>query len=327
MENSKEMEELKEELGQLARESGIDLVGVAPVERFSGAPEGRKPQDLLDGARSVVSLAARIPVGTLLTAPNYSFLQFGWLRLNEILNLATYRLTVLLEDREFISMPMPAARDCGAPEILSEEPNPEVKFMGSFSERHAAEQAGLGHVGLAGPLITREFGANVRLGSLLTTAELPPDPLIEGELCQPEICGYRCVKLCPWDAIPEEGLVSQMRCMYGETGIHDRLEPLKKMSEVDDLINSSRAMAYLDSGPPNCARCQIGCPMDPRLTKLPQKMREKGQLPPFDGEVALEFRDPDRDERVAAGTVGEAAAGVAKSAAKSRVREPEAVES
>ena len=326
MEDLNEMQELKEGLVKLARESGIDLIGVAPVERFSGAPEGRKPQDLLRGARSVVSLAVRVPVGTLLTAPNFSFLQFGWLRLNEILNLATYRMTIYLEDREFITMPMPAARDSAAPEILSEEPNPEVKFMGSFSERHAAEQAGLGQIGLAGPLITREFGANVRLGSLLTTAELPPDPLLEGELCQPEVCGYHCVKICPWDAIPEEGLVSQMRCMFGETGIHGKLEPLREMSEVDELIISSNGMAYINSGPPNCARCQIDCPMDPRLTKLPSKMREKGQLPPFESDVALQFERRRHVEQGTAGTVGDAAAGAAKTATKPRVREPAASE-
>ncbi|MFQ5895931.1 MAG: hypothetical protein ACE5JJ_09000 [Nitrospinota bacterium] len=264
------MEKLKEEVKTLARESGIDLVGVAPSERFTGAPRGHRPKDLLRGARSVIALAVRIPAGTLRTAPNYSFLQFGWLRLNEILNLAAYRLAIFLEDRGFISMPMPCARDSGAPRILREEPEPEIRYMGSFSERHAAELAGLGTIGLSGCLITREFGANVRLGSVLTTAPLPPDPPLEENLCIPEECGYRCVKLCPYEAISREGTLSHFRCAAARSG-HD-IGHYRKLSALPDLLVSSKAMAYTDSGPTTCAICQIRCPMDPRLCSLPKKM-------------------------------------------------------
>jgi len=267
------MEKLKSEITKLVRKSGIDLVGVAPVGRFAGAPEGHRPGDLLRDAKNVVSLAVRIPVGTLLTAPNYSFLQFGWLRLNEILNLAAYHLAILLEDRGFTTMPMPAARDSGAPEIIREGPKPEIQFMGSFSERHAAELAGLGQIGLSGCLITEKFGANVRLGSVVTTAELPPDPLFEGELCVPHKCGFICVKLCPWDAISEENGLSHFACATEQRGLD--IEHYKSLNELPDLLVSSRSMAYTNSGPPTCAICQISCPMDPRLTSLPKKLKEK----------------------------------------------------
>ena len=272
------METLKKEILEIARGAGIDLVGVAPVERFSEAPQGYRPHDLLRGARSVISFAARVPVGTLLTAPNYSFLQFGWLRLNEILNLAAYRTAVFLEDRGFISMPMPAARDEGTPRILREEPEPEIRYMGSFSERHAAELAGLGQIGLSGCLITREFGANVRLGSVLTTAALPSDPPCEERLCVPEKCGYLCMRICPWEAISKEGSLSHFRCAGKRSG-HD-IGYYKKVSSLPDLLFSSKAMAYTDAGPTTCAICQIRCPMDPRLTSLPRKLREKGLLAP-----------------------------------------------
>lgn len=265
------MERLKRELIKLARESGIDLVGVAPAERFSGAPQGRRPEELLRGARSVISFAARIPTGTLLTAPNYSFLQFGWLRLNEILNLAAHRLAIFLEDRGFLSMPMPAARDYGPPQILREEPEPEIRYLSSFSERHAAELSGLGEIGISGCLITREFGANVRLGSLLTTASLPPDPPFEEKLCLPEKCGYLCVRLCPWDAITEDGTLSHFRCVAKRSG--HGIDYYEKLLALPDLTVASKAMAYTDTGPTTCAICQIRCPMDPRLNSLPKKTK------------------------------------------------------
>ena len=263
------MEKLKEEARKLALDTGVDLMGVAPAERFSKAPEGHRPVDLLRGAQSVISFAVRIPVGTLLTAPNYSFLQFGWLRLNEILNLAAHRLAILFEDRGYISMPMPAARDSGSAEIIREEPDPEIHYMGSFSERHAAELAGVGRIGLSGCLITKKFGAHVRLGSILTTAALSPDPLVEEDLCLPEKCGRLCVRVCPWDALSEEGVLSHFRCTAGRSG-HD-ISHYKKMSTLPPLLAASRAMAYTDSGPTTCAICQIRCPMDPRMRSLPAR--------------------------------------------------------
>jgi epoxyqueuosine reductase len=267
------VEKLKEDAIKLALDTGVDLLGVAPVERFSKAPEGHLPGDLLRDAQSVVSFAVRIPVGTLLTAPNFSFLQFGWLRLNEILNLTAHRLAIFFEDRGYISMPMPAARDSGSPKIIREEPDPEIQYMGSFSERHAAELAGLGRIGISGCLITKKFGAHVRLGSILTTASLPPDPLVEEALCLPEKCGHLCVRLCPWDAISKEGVLSHFRCASGRSD-HD-IGHYKKISMIPPLLAASKAMAYTDSGPTTCAICQIRCPMDPRITSLPEKMKKE----------------------------------------------------
>lgn len=49
------------ELKAVARNLGADLAGIAPVERFAGAPEGFKPTDIMPGAQSVVVMAKRIP--------------------------------------------------------------------------------------------------------------------------------------------------------------------------------------------------------------------------------------------------------------------------
>lgn len=58
MKESKEEKDVRltEEVKQLILSNDIDLVGVAPVERFVNAPQGHKPEDLLPGARSVISL-------------------------------------------------------------------------------------------------------------------------------------------------------------------------------------------------------------------------------------------------------------------------------
>jgi hypothetical protein len=52
-----------ESVKQFALENGASLVGVAPVERFGGAPTGHHPADILPGTKSVVVCAQPIPAG------------------------------------------------------------------------------------------------------------------------------------------------------------------------------------------------------------------------------------------------------------------------
>jgi len=46
-------------LKSLALKSGVDLCGIAPVERFRGAPEGFRPTDIYPSAKSVLVFANR----------------------------------------------------------------------------------------------------------------------------------------------------------------------------------------------------------------------------------------------------------------------------
>jgi epoxyqueuosine reductase QueG len=67
-----------------------------------------------------------------------------------------------------------------------------------FSHRHAAFLAGLGNFGINNTLLTPEFGPRVRFASILTAAEIEPDPVLEKPLCTR--C-QRCVKACPVHAL------------------------------------------------------------------------------------------------------------------------------
>lgn len=52
--------DLTHALTEMAKGAGASLTGVAPVERFAGAPRGHHPQDLLPGAQSVFTFGMRI---------------------------------------------------------------------------------------------------------------------------------------------------------------------------------------------------------------------------------------------------------------------------
>ena len=77
-------------------------------------------------------------------------------------------------------------------------------------ERYWAVRAGVGTVGLSGKLIVPGAGADVVLGEVLTTAELPTTPPLSVELC--DGCG-RCVEACPAGALDGRGGVDARKCL------------------------------------------------------------------------------------------------------------------
>jgi len=191
-----------DELKQYALDSGADLVGVAPVERFDGAPAGHQPEDILPGARSVIACARRIPAG-ILDGPATSY-QRAMDVIYDQLDLVACQVALFLEAEGGRAIPVPA-----------DEPyrhwEPERRYgRGDMSHKHAAQAAGLGRLGKNSLLITRQFGNRVHLVSVVTDVYLAPDPVLDWDPC-PEGCTL-CVKACPAGAIGEDQRVEQSLC-------------------------------------------------------------------------------------------------------------------
>ena len=75
-----------------------------------------------------------------------------------------------------------------------------TEFHPDFSHRYGALAAGIGRLGWSGNLLTREHGALVELGSVLTSATLTPDTPIPDKWHPCDRCKM-CSLVCPVEMI------------------------------------------------------------------------------------------------------------------------------
>jgi len=200
-----------EKVKHFAVEAGqVDLVGIGNIERWEGAPRDMDPRTIMPRARSVVVFVKRILRGCYRGIdegthwPSYT--AFGYAGLGRMLGKANYKLCRYIEDHGYEAAPMsPVAttRECGprGPKVAPDKPRREV----AIHHRIAAVLAGVGEMGWSKVLLTEELGPRQRIGILLTDAELEPDPVRVGCIC--DRC-KRCVAECPGGAIPKDKSVS-----------------------------------------------------------------------------------------------------------------------
>jgi epoxyqueuosine reductase QueG len=167
---------------EVARAGGAALVGVAAVGE--GVPE-----EFAAMPRAVVAAVplSRGVVETCVTAPTRIY-SYHYRVVNAALDNIACRVASFLESRGHVTLAVPASQ------IVDWE-----IVMGAVSHQRLAQLAGLGFVGRHNLLVTRQFGAAVRLVSVFTDAPLEPDEPAEGH------CGEcrACRSACPAGAIGE----------------------------------------------------------------------------------------------------------------------------
>lgn len=215
-----------------ALELGADAVGIAPMERFEGAPDGMDPRHIYPEAKSLIGLLFRIPRGYIRGIEEgthfFQYPSMGYAAINEDFAPATlYNLGRLIEDHGYEAAVFrntggrgPISDMTGksgieeSPEegnkrainysrpAASGRPAPDIQFH----FRIAAFICGLGEIGWSKMLLSPDFGPLNRQAFLFTDAELVPDPLYSG----PPICNkcMACAAACPGKCIDREKSVS-----------------------------------------------------------------------------------------------------------------------
>jgi ferredoxin len=195
-----------------AKALGADLVGIASMDRYEGAPLQMDPRQIMPEARSMIVMAFRVMRGSLRGIEegtffsNYSAMGYGGLTYL-YMPLVVINLCRFLEDNGKEAIPIGHQSDWRAVDgdgftrkgySRPVEPGraaPDVMIH----LRIAGYLAGLGEIGYSKVFLTPQFGPRQRLGVVLTEAELEPDPIYEG----PKLCTrcMACVKECPGNAI------------------------------------------------------------------------------------------------------------------------------
>jgi epoxyqueuosine reductase QueG len=225
--------EIKDFCRQVLR---LDICGIGGVERFAATPEGHRPEQLLPGALSVLSIGLPIlpasydwdrrlegsslyPEFEIVASKNtvpaarqetvvHIRNEIGTGAYRALYDLVSERLDVLTyEIGRYLLMK-------GYNVLWYQTSSPIMVSLAKtggdtwrkrylvspFSQAIAGLMSGLGNLGINHCLLTETYGPRLRLNSIITDAPLAPDPVIENPLCIE--CG-KCVKACPVGALGE----------------------------------------------------------------------------------------------------------------------------
>ena len=196
--------------------SDMDYVGICPASALDNEPAGRRPTDLLPGAKSVVVFGRRLisgsvqskfrafEDGTFGATSSYSAHSFV-LAINHLCMKETYDIAQYLE-KSFGCFAMPLTNN------VLQAVQPEGNYVPFFANPNksglpidiykAAVAAGLGEMGWNHRVITPDAGPRVYLCAIVTDLEFDEyDKPYAGErLCDPKKCG-RCAEVCPAHAL------------------------------------------------------------------------------------------------------------------------------
>jgi epoxyqueuosine reductase len=188
MEKDSNNESLKRGIIRKSKQMGANIIGFAPIgrwEQFNEINPEYFPHHIYKFTKSVIVLGVQIFIPMIDTTPSIIYSEL-YNTSNRLLDDIAYKLSGFLVMKGFKTAFFP--RD-GYGDISLLVNKPEA----AFSHVIAGRYAGLGTIGFNHTLLTEKYGPRVRLVSVLTDAILPPDDLLEKDLCiQCKLCKNRC---------------------------------------------------------------------------------------------------------------------------------------
>lgn len=203
------MQSLSARIKFLITEMGAPLIGIASLKALSDAPPSADPRYLLPDANAVISFALpldRRRTDDFLAKRSWSPHCADRKETVQKLYRTGDRVADLLRSEGFSALNVDINNNY-RPEEGAADVSEMTEFHPQFSHRYAAVAAGIGRLGWSGNLMTREYGALVELGSVITSADLPPDTPIPNSDHPCDGCRV-CTAVCPVGMIPPRGSTS-----------------------------------------------------------------------------------------------------------------------
>ncbi|MCR8660072.1 tRNA epoxyqueuosine(34) reductase QueG [Paenibacillus endoradicis] len=247
-------QKLKDELKQVARDLGIDAIGIASPDPFVvlkerlirhrelGRESGFEAKDLdrrtdpsliFDRPKSIIAIAVAYS-SKLENAPKSEegarrgiMARSAWGNdYHHILRDRMLKLEAWLRERE--------------PDLRSES----MVDTGELSDRAVAERAGIGFSAKNCSIISPELGSWIYLGEIITNLPLPPDEEVT------EQCGTctKCIDACPTGALVGPGELDSQKCV-------------SFLTQTKGMI-SDEHMRKIGNRLYGCDTCQIVCPIN-----------------------------------------------------------------
>ena len=255
-----------EQVKQLAKSLGADLVGVASAETLNAFPPDplwpQTPDRISTDCQSIVVIASRIPVAVFRAKVAATVQYMDMLVLRRMDRIA-HKLALALEEAGH------AAFVTAAQETDWDFKNASY---GRLSTRHLGVEAGLGTLGLEVNILTPEFGPRIYLTGILTEAKLQPDQRITEQVCIGESCS-RCLHSCPTDAVGHFD-IDKRKCAEAaqEFGFMTSLPLFQRLIEASneerkDLVRSRDMFGFWQGllrvvgSFGDCPRCLAVCPV------------------------------------------------------------------
>ena len=176
-----------EELKEIAIKEGATLFGVGDV---SDLPVEFMRESAWKGLSYGISMAVRLSKAILediVDHPTKVYF-YHYRQLNIFLDQLAIKITNFIQNKGYRALPIPASQ------VIDWQ-----NQRGHLSHKEVARRAGLGWIGRNNLLVTPQYGAQVRLVTVLTDYPLKVDTPLN------EDCGdcYACLSVCPAGAIKE----------------------------------------------------------------------------------------------------------------------------
>jgi ferredoxin len=182
-------------------------VGIASKARLLDSPPSADPTYLMPAAQSIISFAVKMDKKT---ARDFLSKQDWLSHCEERKQLAKKvyaigdKLVEYLQSLGYQALNVDP--NCNfRPEPGAADVTEMTEFIPVFSHRYGAVAAGLGRLGWSGNLLTPQYNAMVELGTVITSAELQPDPLLETNPC--DRCKL-CTAVCPVEMIGKKEAIT-----------------------------------------------------------------------------------------------------------------------
>ena len=190
MTSESKIKSFRTQLEECARSQGIDLFGIADLDG-PGVPHHHSIDNVLCKMNRGIALAVALPRAVLddIDDAPTTLYAHAYKTANWILDQTALRLVNRIQSEGY------QALSIGASQIID-----WVHQHGHISHRAVAQIAGLGSRGYSGLLITPQYGAQVRLTTILTNMPLTPDKPADSMSPKCKKCGA-CIKVCPATAI------------------------------------------------------------------------------------------------------------------------------